>query len=1283
MVKGALLLVLFVASVGLLAIGGGRERLLVLTIPKLAAAPKVDGNVGEGEWAGATAVPAFFDLETHLLSPRETVAFLGYTDDALYIAFLCFGPTPESEKRPKDGKGIWEDDAVEVLLDPGRTLSRHFQFIGNAEGSVWDSIGDDPSWDAPGWRFATKPLPEGGWGAEFEIPFSSLGVGSPKPGDIWGLNLARDCRAGGRANLCLAPVVASFHETEKFVKAKFGSEGEFARILSLGKPQRGEVKVSAELPEGAAMSVKVSGEKGKVKEFKLSGRAMAEARVEERGRYEISLEAAKGKEVLLNLTVPFDREPKVPLEIVKRFLTKRGVDLRADLSSFEGKAVAVRVRLLDRSGESVKELTLRPSTGKEEAKGFVSVEGVKPGEYKVEATALDDKGKALATEVYDLTIPERPPWLGSKVGVMGPDEVPPPWTPLEVSGRSVKVWGRTYRLSAWGLPESVVSRGEEILANPVRFELGGGKRTLFRGELRLVERHAGKCRFYSEGKFGTLGWRCTATVEFDGMMRFDIELLPQKPTRLEGLTLIVPLKSRHAKYLHYWPWGWGKVCTNSFALRGPWRFRFRPVIFLSDEERGLCWFSESDEPFDLRKPEEAVEVLPQGKLVLLKVNIFDHTVELSSPWRWTFGLQATPVKSVPVAWWLKERIVHWGSYGLETSPAPKPVGSIVYPAEGNINPMRGTLEAWLKPEFDPWDPEIDKVPIGERGQFNNSFFSLTLKSGDSVDFYWNADDKGMRFYAQIGGTYPIVLGAKSPTMGKGKWSHVALTWGDEIRIYVDGELTCRRKWEGLFGKPVSLDGAEIVIGGGRCDFVVDEIRISDVERTSFDLTKPPERDEHTLLLDRLDCDFEPDGELTTSPEAGKPGTPSRETAFVEGKFGKGLRLFTPLPPGWEKMTYLDTMKAIGAKTLIFHEHWTEIQNYYDTFEHGERLKSLVKACHERGLKLAVYFGYEMSDIAPEYKFYAQECLAWKPGMWFYTRLPAQKAYRVCYNSHWADFLAWGIHHALTKYDLDGVYLDGTASPSDCDNELHGCGYVDKEGKRHPTFPIFAVRELMKRIYKICLDHRGKEVFVNVHNSTGLYIPTLAFATSYWDGEQFAPLKHGQFKPLEIVPLDAFRAEFMGKNAGIPADFLVYPGSPWLYEEALALALPHDVLPRPPGGPASKEAKWASLIWKAFSQFGAQEAEWVPYWRSERFVKAEPKGVCISLYVKRGKGAIAVVSNFSDSEAKATLRFQPLSLGLDKIHEATEILSGRSIPVARGSTVELTLKPIRCAILLLR
>ena len=75
-------------------------------------------------------------------------------------------------------------------------------------------------------------------------------------------------------------------------------------------------------------------------------------------------------------------------------------------------------------------------------------------------------------------------------------------------------------------------------------------------------------------------------------------------------------------------------------------------------------------------------------------------------------------------------------------------------------------------------------------------------------------------------------------------------------------------------------------------------------------------------------------------------------------------------------------------------------------------------------------------------------------------------------------------------------------------------------------------------------------------------PTLAFATSYWDGEHLQCLPRPK-EPGTILPLDAFRCEFMGHNWGVPAELLHYPSGPLKRSEAMALAL-HDVPVRPGG-----------------------------------------------------------------------------------------------------------------------
>ncbi len=364
---------------------------------------------------------------------------------------------------------------------------------------------------------------------------------------------------------------------------------------------------------------------------------------------------------------------------------------------------------------------------------------------------------------------------------------------------------------------------------------------------------------------------------------------------------------------------------------------------------------------------------------------------------------------------------------------------------------------------------------------------------------------------------------------------------------------------------------------------------------------------------------------------------------------------------------LDRLAQLGIRTMCFHEHWTDIQAYPKT-THGEELKKLVRACHDRNIQLLLYIGYEMSTIAPEWDAYHEQCLVY-PRRGGYKRKyqpePDQTAYVVCYRSVWQDFIAYHLEKLIEQYGIDGVYLDGTSEPWGCRNQKHGCGYQRPDGTIGPTYPIFDTRRMMKRIYTIVKKQKPQGQ-VNVHQSTCMTIPTLAFATSYWDGEQLQSVPRPGFAQ-EILPLDAFRTEFMGHNWGVPAELLHYASGPFKRFEAVAMALLHDVLVRP-GTMADVEV--CAKMWHAMDAFGRRQATWLPYWENGRYVRAEPAEVKVSLYNRPGRGLVAVVANTGRQECQAQVAFNLRALGQPPQLAARDLLADRPLPVSNG---RLTLK----------
>jgi hypothetical protein len=362
-------------------------------------------------------------------------------------------------------------------------------------------------------------------------------------------------------------------------------------------------------------------------------------------------------------------------------------------------------------------------------------------------------------------------------------------------------------------------------------------------------------------------------------------------------------------------------------------------------------------------------------------------------------------------------------------------------------------------------------------------------------------------------------------------------------------------------------------------------------------------------------------------------------------------------------TLLDYLWRQGVRTIVFHQTWTEYYGLPITRDNGAALKRLSDACHKRGLKLLLYFGYGLADIAPEGKRYHDEMAVVPLIRWTGGRGAADAFDAFCTRSAYADFLIWGMDKLISEYDIDGVYFDGTSEPFRCQNREHGCGYVNDEGELRPTYPIFAARELMRRAYTL-FRARKKDSIINVHMSANLTIPTLSFADSYWDGEQFESLQYGQRAPLEVLPLDKFRAEFMGKQWGLAAEFLVYEKRPFTTEQALAFTMLHDVLVRPLD--TGERLRLISRIWKAREDFGVDRARWFGYWQANSPARSDQQGIVVSLHSRPRRGALLVVSNLGARRARARIRLDLAALGLPADTEAADALTGEKIRLSTAT-----------------
>ena len=330
----------------------------------------------------------------------------------------------------------------------------------------------------------------------------------------------------------------------------------------------------------------------------------------------------------------------------------------------------------------------------------------------------------------------------------------------------------------------------------------------------------------------------------------------------------------------------------------------------------------------------------------------------------------------------------------------------------------------------------------------------------------------------------------------------------------------------------------------------------------------------------------------------------------------------------------DTLKECGAKWCSYH-NWDKIQNY-GLPEDEDLFRAQLKVLHERGMRCIVYFGFEYATCAPTFFDDFEKCLVRDPwgsfrGGW--QRYPAQRDYKVCYQSSYAETMLAGCRRAMDEYGADGIYTDGTYVPSGCANEAHGCGYTDRDGIRHETYPLLNRREHVKKLF-IQTHERGG--LVEAHQS-GCAMPMLiAFCDTYWDGEHLAETwdpvagKMTNMTGPELMKyflesdekLMAFRAEFSGVNFGVPCQFLFYSKT---YGETVALPLLFGTPFKPCG--VLTTAEEAGYHWKVRSDYGLADAPFTPFWHKDCPVKAEDPAVRCSVW-ETGRGVMIVAANLT-------------------------------------------------------
>jgi len=202
----------------------------------------LDGKLDDAGWQGVAPTKPFVAPNGGALPAKQRVdARIAWDDQFLYVGFVCPDSDIVSDRKGRDSK-IWEQDAVEIYLDPGADGKDYLELQVSPTGEIFDahfSTHRAPRWEEASKRFtmtglvarvdATGTVNQRGdkdtrWTAEVRIPFAEIpGISKAPVGEKWGFNLYRIGFAGETFMAAWTAVGGDFHNTADFGRLSFSA----------------------------------------------------------------------------------------------------------------------------------------------------------------------------------------------------------------------------------------------------------------------------------------------------------------------------------------------------------------------------------------------------------------------------------------------------------------------------------------------------------------------------------------------------------------------------------------------------------------------------------------------------------------------------------------------------------------------------------------------------------------------------------------------------------------------------------------------------------------------------------------------------------------------------------------------------------------------------------------------------------------------------------------------------------------------------------------------------
>ena len=291
-------------------------------------------------------------------------------------------------------------------------------------------------------------------------------------------------------------------------------------------------------------------------------------------------------------------------------------------------------------------------------------------------------------------------WEGNMLGVT--DGPVPPWTPLVIKDNTVSTWGRDYTFGLLGLPAKILSTQPEptlgevtvdLLARPAELVVettGNGTLAWKTGQPTITARGTGYADIAadSETEDGSLAASVRGTLEFDGLYKFTVKLVPKREIGVQSVRLEIAIPDKLASlfnassenmraqkaYLDLSGAADGRLWDSirSVTVKGDDgkpllvdKTSSRPIwphLWLGNDDRGLDMMVASYRTWQLDEALPCMELVRRNGETMLQV-FFVNRPGVLQPLEATVSLQATPIRPRPAGGtWKALEWYGWGHF---------------------------------------------------------------------------------------------------------------------------------------------------------------------------------------------------------------------------------------------------------------------------------------------------------------------------------------------------------------------------------------------------------------------------------------------------------------------------------------------------------------------------------------------------------------------------------------------------------------------------------------------